>query len=62
MDYLLKLENENPTKKIAIILPELVVRHWWENALHNQRAQLLKFYLLMRGNGRIIVINIPWYL
>jgi len=62
MDFLLKLENENPTKKIAVILPELVVRHWWENALHNQRAQLLKFYLLMRGNGRIIVINIPWYL
>ncbi len=62
MDYLLKLETEFPTRKIAVILPELVVRHWWENALHNQRAQLLKLYLLMRGNGRIVVVNIPWYL
>ncbi len=62
MDYLFKLEREYPTRKICIILPELVVRHWWENALHNQRAQLLKFYLLLRGNGRMVVVNIPWYL
>ena len=27
-----------------------------------QRAQLLKLLLLLRGNQRIIVINIPWYL
>jgi len=30
--------------------------------LHNQRAQLLKVLILLRGNQRIIVINIPWYL
>jgi hypothetical protein len=30
--------------------------------LHNQRAQMLKLLLLLRGNQRIIVINIPWYL
>jgi hypothetical protein len=39
-----------------------VVRHWWENLLHNQRANLLKLMLLLRGNQRILVINIPWYL
>ncbi len=45
-----------------MLLPELVVRHWWENILHNQRAQVLKLILLLRGNQRIIVVNIPWYL
>jgi hypothetical protein len=39
-----------------------VVRHWWENLLHNQRVQLLKILLLVRGNQRIVVVNIPWYL
>jgi hypothetical protein len=62
MDYILKLEDENPGRKIAVLLPELVVRHWWENLLHNQRVQLLKLLLLLKGNQRIVVVNIPWYL
>jgi len=39
-----------------------VVNHWWENLLHNQRVQLLKLLLLLRGKQRIIVVDIPWYL
>ena len=62
MDYILDLEKQNPGRKIAVLLPELVVRHWWENALHNQRVQLLKLLLLLKGNQRIVVVNIPWYL
>lgn len=62
MDYVLKLEDENPGRKVAVLLPELVVRHWWENLLHNQRVQLLKLLLLLKGNQRIVVVNIPWYL
>jgi amino acid transporter len=62
MDYILDLEQKNPGRKVAVLLPELVVRHWWENALHNQRVQLLKLLLLLKGNQRIVVVNIPWYL
>ncbi|MGC2400225.1 MAG: APC family permease [Acidobacteriaceae bacterium] len=62
MDYILHLECENPGRKVAVVLPELVVRHWWENLLHNQRVQLLKILLLLKGNQRIVVVNIPWYL
>jgi amino acid transporter len=62
MDYILELEEKNPGRKVAVLLPELVVRHWWENALHNQRVQLLKLMLLLKGNQRIVVVNIPWYL
>ncbi len=62
MDYILKLEDDNPGRKVAVLLPELVVKHWWENFLHNQRIQVLKLLLLVRGNQRIVVVNIPWYL
>ncbi len=62
MNYILNLEAENPGRKVAVLLPELVVRHWWENLLHNQRVQVLKLYLLLKGNQRIVVVNIPWYL
>ena len=62
MNYILSLEADHPGRKVAVLLPELVVRHWWENLLHNQRVQLLKLFLLVKGNQRIVVINIPWYL
>jgi amino acid transporter len=62
IEYIFELEEHYPGRKIAVILPELVVRHWWENALHNQRAQLMKLVLLLKGNQRIVVVNIPWYL
>ena len=62
MDYILELEDQNPSRKVAVLLPELVVRHWWENFLHNQRVQLLKLLLLVKGSQRIVVVNIPWYL
>jgi len=62
MDFILKLEDENPGRKVAVILPEMVVAHWWENALHGQRVQLLKLMLLLKGNQRIVIVNIPWYL
>jgi len=62
IDYILKAEQDSSYHKICVLVPELVVRHWWENLLHNRRADLLKVILLLRGNQRIIVINIPWYL
>jgi amino acid transporter len=62
VDYVLGVEKETDYHKVCVLVPELVVRHWWENLLHNRRADLLKAILLLRGNRRIIVINIPWYL
>jgi hypothetical protein len=62
VDHILEVERAHPNRQIAVLIPELVVRHWWQTPLHNQRAQLLKLLLLLRGNQRIIVINIPWYL
>jgi hypothetical protein len=62
MEYILELEDKNPGRKVAVILPEMVVAHWWENALHGQRVQLLKLMLLLKGNQRIVLVNIPWYL
>ncbi len=62
LDYVLSVEKETDTRKVCVLVPELVVRHWWEGMLHNRRSDLLKVMLLLRGNQRIIVINIPWYL
>jgi amino acid transporter len=62
VDYVLQLERDHPGRYVAVLVPELVVRHWYQNLLHNQRASLLKFLLLVKGNQRVLVINIPWYM
>lgn len=62
VDYVFDLEKKNPTRIIAVIIPELVQKHWYQYFLHNQRATWLKAALLLKGNQRIIVINAPWYL
>ena len=62
VERILTIEAENPHRQIAVMVPELVVRKWWQNLLHNQRAQVLKLLLLVKGSQRVLVINIPWYL
>lgn len=62
VDYVLELEVKNPGRQIAVIVPELVEKHWYHNFLHNQRARWLKAALLARGNGRIVIVDVPWYL
>lgn len=62
VDYVLEAERCSPGQQIAVVIPELVERHWYHHLLHNKRASVLKALLLLRGNQRIVVINVPWYL
>jgi hypothetical protein len=62
VDYVIRTAEENPNRRIVTIVPELVERHWYNYFLHTQRAALLKTMLLMKGNHRISVLNMPWYL
>ena len=61
VDYVIKLSNENPGRRIVAIVPELVEHRWYNYFLHSQRSTMLKTLLLMKGNDRISVLNIPWY-
>ncbi len=62
VDYVVKLADENPDRRVVTVIPELVEKRWYHYFLHTQRAALLKARLLMEGNDRISVLNIPWYL
>ena len=62
LEYVLETETQNPGRQIAVIVPELVERHWYHYPLHNQRAELLKAFLLVKGSRNIVLINVPWYL
>ena len=62
VDYIHEVERETEHRKICVLVPEMMVKHWWEGLMHNHRAGLLKVLLLVNGNPRTFVINVPWYL
>lgn len=62
VDYVLDLSTKHPDREISVIIPELVEHKWYHYFLHNQRAEGLKALLLVKGNKRIFMMNIPWYL
>jgi hypothetical protein len=62
IDHVLEIERNNPDRTIAVLLPELVERQWYQYFLHNQRAQILASSLLTQGTHRIVIVNVPWYL
>jgi amino acid transporter len=62
VEHILNLQKTMPQRQIAVIIPELVEKHWYHYFLHNQRAKWLKAALLLKGNSKIIVISVPWYL
>jgi amino acid transporter len=62
LEYVVQMEAKNPGRQIAVIVPELVERHWYHYLLHNQRAELLKGLLLVKGSTDIVLINVPWYI
>jgi amino acid transporter len=62
VDYVLDLQKKEPERQLAVLIPELVERHWYYYFLHNQRAAVLKTLLYVRGSQRIAVVNVPWYI
>ncbi len=62
LDFVDQVKKQHEDRLIAVIIPELVEQHWWELFLHKQRAAGLKAHLLLRGDNRVIIVNVPWYL
>ncbi|MBV8451645.1 MAG: APC family permease, partial [Deltaproteobacteria bacterium] len=62
VDYVVRLAEENPGRRVIALVPELIEKHWYGYFLHTQRAALLKARFLTKGNDRVSVLNIPCYL
>lgn len=58
--YVRSVRRESPRDLVVVFLPEYLVRHWWEQALHNQTALRLKTALLFTPG--VVVASVPWQL
>ena len=62
VNYVLRLRDEHPERNVVVIVPDLVVGHWYHAILHNHRGTLLRGLLRLRGGSRVIVVNVPFQL
>jgi amino acid transporter len=62
VDYVLKVEKENADRTVAVVIASMVERHWYHYFLHNHRGEMLTALLLLGGDERINIVNVPWYL
>jgi amino acid transporter len=62
VDYVLDFQKKNPERELAVLIPEMVERHWYYALLHNQRGTVMKTLLYLKGDQRIAVVNVPWYI
>jgi len=60
VDYVKSIRSGSPRDIVVVYIPEYVLGHWWEQALHNQSALRLKGRLLFTPG--VMVSSVPWQL
>jgi amino acid transporter len=60
IEYVRRLRRESPRDIVTVYVPQYVLGHWWEQALHNQSALRLKARLLLERG--VVVASVPYQL
>jgi hypothetical protein len=58
MEVIEELDAERPDDVITVVIPEFVVEHWWDQALHNQSALMIRRKLRQRRNTAITSVPV----
>ncbi|MBV9239806.1 MAG: APC family permease [Xanthobacteraceae bacterium] len=56
-----ELEERFGKRRIVVLVPEIVKRHWYQYVLHSHHAWRLRQQLLLHGGSRVTIMNIPWH-
>jgi len=62
IDFILDVERHHPQRTIAVVLPQLVQRRWYHYFLHNHYGELMAALLLLKGERRVVIVDVPWYI
>lgn len=60
LQYVRGRRRRSPGEMLVVYMPQFLVRHWWENAMHNQTAVRLRRALL--GVPGVVITTVPWKL
>jgi hypothetical protein len=56
-----QVQARYPHRLVAVIVGEIIERHWWESFLHSRRSPQLRAALQNRGDAHVVVIELPWF-
>jgi hypothetical protein len=56
------VKRKEPGRPVAVLVPELMERRWWQFLLHTHRGKYLRAALLHSGGSDVVVIDVPWHL
>jgi amino acid transporter len=62
VDFIKQLEAKHPDRDIAVVIPDLIMSHWYEGLLHNNRGTFLRMILRAHCSDRVVVISTPLHL
>ena len=60
VNYLDRLEKHRPGITLTVVLPEIAVPRWWQNALHNQVP--FKLRVPLRHQPGVVITSVPFHL
>jgi hypothetical protein len=60
VNYIESLHRLSPDLTLTVIVPEIVVGHWWQRILHDRTAPRLQRAL--RPLPKIVVTSVPFHL
>ncbi len=60
LDLIGKLDAADPSREVAVLIPELVLSSPWERMLHGRQAHRLRAALIAHGGPRLNVMIAPW--
>ena len=60
VEYVKSIRSGNPRDLVVVYIPQYVLGHWWEQALHNQSALRLRSRLIFTPG--VMVSSVPWQL
>jgi hypothetical protein len=59
--FVAELEQRFGRRRVVVLVPEIIKRHWYQHLLHSHHAWQLRRKLLLHGGSRVTLMNVPWY-
>lgn len=60
IEHIRSYRQEHGPSVVTVYLPQFIVGHWWEHALHNHKARRLRQRLMLEHG--VLIAVVPWLL
>ena len=60
IEYIRQYREQHGPSVVTVYLPQFIVGHWWEHALHNHKARRLRQRLMLEHG--VLIAVVPWLL